>query len=234
MAQDSSTDIPNVAEPTGRWWRICLGVVLAPLTVYRTGNRLVMRLYRWVLSWADSRFGTPALFSLSFAESSFFPIPPDVLQIALSIAKPARSFFYATVSGVGSVLGGVAGWYVGYALWGLLGDFFYAYVPGVTPENFALVQGHYNDNAMLAILASAFTPIPFKVFTIAAGVFDVRIWVLVVASTVGRFGRFYLVAGCIYLFGPSIKALLERYFDWAALLLFALLIGGFVAIKYLF
>ncbi len=192
------------------------------------------RLYDWVLSWADTPYGTPALFGIAFAESSFFPIPPDVLQIALSVSKPRRSFFYAAVSGVGSVFGALLGWLIGFALWGVLAEFFYRYVPGCTPENFAKVGELYRENAFVAILGAAFSPIPYKVFTIAAGVFHeyVPLHVLIVASILGRFGRFMSVALCIYCFGPTIREVLERYFDWAMWTLLALLVAGFVALKW--
>lgn len=192
------------------------------------------RLYHWVLHWAETPYGTPALFGLAFAESSFFPIPPDVLQIALSISKPRRSFYYAIVSGVGSVLGGIAGWLIGFAFWAAVGGFFMDYVPGCTPQNFELVQGLYEKNAFAAILCAAFTPIPYKVFTISAGVFGIPLAVLVAASAIGRFGRFCLVATAIFFFGPSVKALLDKYFELITLALFVLLVGGFLAIKYLF
>lgn len=196
---------------------------------------IVKSLYLWVLHWAETPYGTPALFVLSFAESSFFPIPPDVLQIALSLSKPRRSFYYALVSGVGSVLGGLLGFLIGYALWSGLGGFFTAYVPGCSPENFKYVGSLYQENAFLAILGAAFTPIPFKVFTISAGVFHefVPLTVLIAASTLGRFGRFFAVATCIYLFGPKVKNLLDKYFELAVFVLFALLVGGFFVIKWL-
>jgi membrane protein YqaA with SNARE-associated domain len=192
-------------------------------------------LYLWVLHWADTPYGTPALFLLAFAESSFFPIPPDVLQIALSLSKPRRAFYYAAVSGVGSVLGGLLGWFIGYALWSTLGGFFTTYVPGCSPENVDYVGRLYQQNAFLAILGAAFTPIPYKVFTIAAGIFHeyVSLGVLIAASTLGRFGRFSAVAACIFVFGPSVKSLLEKYFEVVALLLFVLLIGGFLVVKWL-
>jgi membrane protein YqaA with SNARE-associated domain len=197
---------------------------------------LLKRLYLWVLHWADTPYGTPALATISFAESSFFPIPPDVLQIALSVSKPKRSFYYATVSGTASILGGILGWFIGIALWSILGDFFISYVPGCTEENIKTVGKLYHDNAFVAILAAAFTPIPFKVFTIGAGIFHdyVSLGTLIGASILGRFGRFYALGACIYVFGPGIKALLEKYFEVAAALLFVLLIGGFFAIKWLF
>jgi len=194
---------------------------------------LMRRLYLWVLHWADTPYGTPALFLLSFAESSFFPVPPDVLQMALSVSKPRRSFYYAAISGLGSVLGGIAGWLIGFLFWAAVGGFFYAYVPGVTPENFDKVQALYEQNAVLALLGAAFTPIPFKVFTIAAGVFQISLLELIVASSIGRFGRFMLVAVFIYYFGPAVKGLIDKYFGLVTLALFILLIGGFVAIKYI-
>jgi membrane protein YqaA with SNARE-associated domain len=157
---------------------------------------IVKRLYNWVLSWAETPYGTPALFVISFAESSFFPIPPDVLQIALSVAKPKRSYFY-------------------------------------TRENFTKVEAKYNEHAFLAIFGAAFTPVPFKVFTIASGVFEVGLTTLVLASICGRGLRFMSVATAIFFFGPTVKYWLERYFELATILLTVVGVLGFVAIKYL-
>ena len=192
---------------------------------------IVKRMYLWVLHWAETPYGTPALFGLSFAESSFFPIPPDVLQIALSISKPKRSFYYATVSMVASVLGAIVGWYIGYALWAGLGQFFMDYVPGVNQENFDAVEGLYTAYGFLAITMAAFTPLPYKVFTIAAGIFGVSLPVLIVASILGRSARFFSVATCIFFFGPSVKEFIDKYFELATILFTILLIGGFLLIK---
>jgi membrane protein YqaA with SNARE-associated domain len=207
----------------------------APSETAKPRPGLLKSLYRWVLHWADTPYGTPALFLLAFTESSFFPIPPDVLQIALSISKPRRSFYYATVSGVGSVLGALFGWFIGFALWSALGGFFTSYVPGCSPENIEYVGSLYRDNAFLAIFGAAFSPIPYKVFTISAGIFFeyVPLWVLIVASMLGRFSRFFAVAVCVYFFGPSVKTFLDKYFGLATLIFFILLVGGFVLIKWL-
>lgn len=196
---------------------------------------VLRRLYQWVLHWADTPYGTPALVVISFAESSFFPIPPDVLQIALSISRPKRSFYYAAVSTVASVAGGVLGWFIGYALWTAVDGFFYSYVPGITPENVDYVGRLYQENAVLALFGAAFTPIPYKVFTIGAGVFHsyVPLTTLIAVSLVGRSMRFFLVAICIYFFGPKVKAFMERYFEIATLVLFLLVVAGFVLIKFL-
>ena len=198
----------------------------------RRGNWL-RRLYHWVLHWADTPYGTPALALLAFAESSFFPIPPDVLQIALSVGKPRRSFYYAAVSAAASVLGGIAGWYIGHGLWWSVSDFFFSYVPGFTHEHFADVQRLYAENAFWAIFAAAFTPIPYKVFTIGAGVFNVSLQTLIAASALGRSARFFLVATAIFFFGARAKTVLERHFEWMTLLLFALVVAGFLAIRLL-
>ncbi|OGV68758.1 MAG: cytochrome B [Lentisphaerae bacterium RIFOXYB12_FULL_65_16] len=194
---------------------------------------LVRRLYNWTLSWADTPYGAPALAVLSFIESSFFPIPPDVLLIALCFSKPARWFRYALLCSVASVLGGVLGWYIGIAFWDFSSSFFFHYVPGFTPKVFDLVQQKYQANAFLAILTAAFTPIPYKVFTIASGVFDVPLQTLVLASAVGRSGRFFLVAILIRACGTPIRGFLERYFEWACIALFVLALLGFMAIKWL-
>lgn len=194
---------------------------------------IVRRLYLWVLHWADTPYGTPALFALSFAESSFFPIPPDVLQIALSISKPKRSFYYAAVSVVGSVLGAVLGWLIGAFFWESTQQFFYAYVPGVSEQNYLLVSQRYEQYGYLAIILAAFTPIPFKVFTIAAGACKIALPVLIVASLIGRSARFFAVAACIFIFGPGVKQLIDKYFEWATIVFAVLLVGGFLVIKWL-
>ncbi len=196
-------------------------------------RNVIRRLYDWVLHWAETPYGTPALFAISFAESSFFPIPPDVLQIALSVSKPRRSFYYAAVSTVASVLGGIAGWLIGIAIWSAVSSFFFSYVPGFTHENFDKVQLAYEQNAFLAIFAAAFTPIPFKVFTITAGVFQISLLTLITASLLGRAGRFFIVATCIFFFGPKVRGFLEKRLELVTIALFVLMVLGFLAIKYL-
>jgi membrane protein YqaA with SNARE-associated domain len=197
-------------------------------------RNIVRRMYDWVISWADSRYSLAALFGISFAESSVFPIPPDVLQVALSVARPKRSFLYAAVNAAGSVLGGILGWFIGYALWQSVDTFFFNHVPGFTPERFDYVGQRYGEHAFFTIFAAAFTPIPYKVFTIAAGVFhhNVPLHTLVVASLLGRSGRFFLVAAITYAFGARAKQFIERYFEALTILFAVLLIGGFVVLRF--
>lgn len=192
---------------------------------------LIRRLYDWTLSWAHRPGGTWALFGIAFVESSFFPIPPDVLLLALCVGAPKRSFWFALVSSAGSVLGGMFGYFIGATAWHVLHGWFIPYV--FSQELFINVQQLYQGNAFVAVLTAAFTPIPYKVFTVAAGVFDVNFWTLVSASVVGRSARFFLVGGFLYLFGPPVKTLLEKYFDWFAWGLLAVGIAGFVALKFI-
>lgn len=192
---------------------------------------IIRRLYDWTLGWADRPGGTWALFVIAFIESSVFPVPPDVLLLALCVGSPKKSFRFALVCSAGSVLGGMAGYVIGFAAWHSVKDLFIPYV--FSQAAFDKVQQLYQGNAFAAILTAAFTPIPYKVFTIAAGVFDVNFWTLVLASIVGRSARFFMVGGVIYLFGAPVKTLIEKYFDWFAWALLALGIAGFVAVKYL-
>ena len=192
---------------------------------------LFRRLYDWTLSWAESRWGPAALAGLAFLESSVFPVPPDPLLMALSLGKPAKSFRFASICTVGSVLGGIAGYALGYWLWQAVDRLFFAYVPGFTPENFAYVKGKYDENAFLAIFAAALTPIPYKVFTIASGVFAVGLDVLVTASVAGRGLRFFAVAGLLRWLGLPAKRFIDRYFEWLTLLFFVLLALGFWALR---
>jgi membrane protein YqaA with SNARE-associated domain len=191
------------------------------------------RLYLWVLHWADTKYGVPALVVLAFVESSFFIIPPDVLLIALCMGAPKRSLKFAIACSLASVAGGVLGYYIGFALYEEIGR---RIIETLHYEAaFAKVGTLYGENAFLAIVTAAFTPIPYKVFTIAAGVFheQVSLWTLVGASLIGRSGRFFLVAGAIYFFGPPVKRLLDRYLEIFTVIFMVLLIGGFVLVKFL-
>ncbi|MFZ5806589.1 MAG: YqaA family protein [Verrucomicrobiota bacterium] len=196
---------------------------------------VLRRLYNWTLSWADTKYGLWALIGLSFIESSFFPIPPDVLLIALCFSKPKKWATYAFWCSVASVLGGMLGWWIGKELWTLVGHYFFSYLGavGFTTENFDKVQAMYQQYGFVAVLAAAFTPIPYKIFTIASGVFNFSFWGLVLASALGRSARFFLVAGFIRVGGPKIKPALEKNFEWAISIAFALGVLGFLAIKWI-
>jgi membrane protein YqaA with SNARE-associated domain len=192
--------------------------------------KILKRLYDWVLHWADTPYGTPALFVLAFAESSFFPVPPDVLLIALSLSIPKKAFRYAVVCTMGSVLGGMLGFYIGYAFWGLAKEIIFTYA---NQQSFDAVRDYFIRYEAWAIAAAGFTPIPYKVFTISAGFFRVDFAVFVIASLLARGARFFLVAWLFYSFGPPIKSFIERYFNILTIAFMALLVGGFIVLKFL-
>lgn len=193
--------------------------------------RMFRRLYDWVLRWANRPHALLALFLLAVAESSFFPIPPDVLLIAMALAAPGRSFRYAGLCTVGSVLGGVIGYGIGLVLIDSIGMPILTFY-GAT-DKYEYIRVLYDRYDAWAVGIAGFTPIPYKVFTIAAGAFKINFWVFVLASIAGRAGRFFLVAALIYHFGPSIKGFIDRYFNILTIVFFALLILGFIVVKYL-
>ena len=190
----------------------------------------IRSVYDWVLGWADSPYGPLALFLLALVEASVFFIPPDVLLIALSIGLPKRGLFFAAICTAGSVVGGLIGYYIGWQLYELIGrtiiDFYNA------GEAFQRVGELYNANLTLALGTAGFTPIPYKVFTIAAGAFAVPVVPFVVISAVSRGARFFLVAGLIRLWGPQIRAFIDRYFNLLTVLFVVVLVLGFVVLKY--
>jgi membrane protein YqaA with SNARE-associated domain len=183
-------------------------------------------LVEWVVSWAQSPAGSTALFLIAFAESSFFPIPPDLLLIAMALIKPEAAFVLALICSVGSVLGGMLGYLIGW-LGGrpLLHRIF-------SESKINVVKNAFEKYEVWAIAVAGFTPIPYKVFTISAGTFEIPFRPFVAVSAVSRSARFFLVAGAIYFWGESVKYLLEKYFNWFTLIFMVLLIGGFVLVKY--
>lgn len=200
---------------------------------YRGIFGLIRRMYDWTLSWAESKWGPAALGAIAFTESSFFPVPPDPLLMALTLGKPKRAMYFAALCTVCSVLGGIFGYFIGLYLWGALDQFFFGYVPGFTEKNFRFVEAKYQENAFLAIFAAAFTPIPYKVFTVASGVFHTGLAVLISASVLGRGTRFFLVAGLLRWIGEPAKHFVDRYFNLLTIAFFVLLALGFWVVKYL-
>lgn len=192
----------------------------------------IRRLYDWVLHWAETPYGSLALIILAFAESSFFPVPPDVLLIALAISIPRRSFFYALETSIASVVGGMFGYYIGLALMDFIGwriiDFYNA------RALFTELFKTFNEYNFWAVLIAAITPIPYKVFTISAGAANANFVVFMLASIIGRSIRFFAVGSLIFIFGERIKNFIDKYFNWLSIVFVVLLIGGFLLIKYVF
>jgi len=200
------------------------------------------RLYDWTLAWAYRPTAAVALFVLSFAESSFFPIPPDVLLMPLVLGNRTKWLRYASLCSLASVMGALFGFFIGWQLWTAgVDDFFFKYVPGFTPEVFDRVSGLYEQYNFWIVFTAGFTPIPFKVITVTAGVFGTGptvenpalfFAVFVVAAAVSRSARFFIVSGLMWKFGPKITPFIDRYFNWLALAFTVLLVGGFVVIKF--
>lgn len=200
----------------------------------------IKNIYQWVLNWAQSPYGAIALFILAFAESVFFPIPPDVLLIALALGAAAKSFRYALICTIGSVTGAFVGYAIGYYAWITAGgeftgfaNFFFNNIPGFTVSLFNNIKELFIEWDFWIIFTAGFTPIPYKVFTITSGVFELNLVMFFIASLISRGARFFLIAFLIWKFGPDIKRFIDRYFNMLALGFTVILIGGFVAIKYL-
>jgi membrane protein YqaA with SNARE-associated domain len=193
---------------------------------------VIRRLYHWTISWADRPGGTWALFLIAFAESSFFPIPPDVLLLALVFGAREKWAKYALVCTAGSVLGGIAGWLIG---WGLAESVAKPILGFFDPDGHtqAQIQTWYAEYGFWGILIAAITPIPYKVFTVASGLFHYNLPLLIVASIIGRGFRFFVVAAIIRIFGPKIRPYIEKHLEWWFLAFGILLVGGLFAIKFL-
>lgn len=184
-----------------------------------------------MLKWADSKWGTAALFILAFTEASFFPVPPDVLLIALCLGKPSRSFRYALVCLAGTVAGATFGYAIGHWAWSAVDHLF---IPAIfSQEAFDSVGAVYDKWNFWAVFTAGFTPIPYKIFTIAAGVFNINFWMFIIASIVGRGMRFFLLGWMIWKFGAPIKSFIDKYFNWIVIAFTVLLIGGFLLVRYL-
>lgn len=188
------------------------------------------RIKAWTEGAAQRPGATWILFAIAFAESSFFPIPPDVLLIALAMLVPKKAFWNALVCSFGSVLGGMFGYFIGYEFFELIGQPIINFY-GVQAQ-YDAVQVLFQDNAFVSVAIAGFTPIPYKVFTIAGGAFRIDFGTFVLASALSRPARFFLVAGLFYWFGPKIKPFIDKYFEWLTLAFMVLLIGGFVVIRY--
>jgi len=245
------------------------------------------RLYDWVVHFAHTKHGIVALFLLSFAESSFFPVPPDVLLAPLALGAPKKWFRFALACSVASVLGGIFGYIIGISLWAGVGDFFHDYVPGFSRDKIVLQSGveltgmvskqslkvmpvikvmpvypivltgidgverrineaeikniHlnaftkigalYSQHDWIIVAIAGFTPLPYKVITITAGVFKINFLIFFIASALSRSARFFLVAGLFGWKGEKIRPFVEKYFNWLSLAFVIMLIGGFAVLK---
>ena len=191
------------------------------------------RIYDWTLSLAEKKLAGLWLGLLSFAEASFFPIPPDVLLIPLCLGRLRKAFRFALICSVASVLGGLAGYAMGAFAWDGLSLWFFQYVPGFTEEKFARIQEWYAEWGWPLVFLAGFSPIPYKIFTIASGVLGMALLPFILASAVSRSARFFLVAALVAKFGEPMKEKIDKHFNLLALVFGLLLVGGFLALKFL-
>lgn len=188
------------------------------------------RLYDWILSFADRPTGHRALFLVAFSESFFFPVPPDILLIPLAVGAPRRALWFSTISTVGSLLGAIVGYWLGFQFYEIVGkqvvDFYAA------SEQFGEVQNLFQEWDAVAVAVAGFTPIPFKVFTISAGLFKINLWTFLLATLLSRGVRFFLVGGLIAWCGPGIQIFIDRHFNYLTVLFVILTVAGFLILRY--
>lgn len=199
-------------------------------------NTMIKRLYNWVLSWSDSRWGWLALFIIALFEANWFPLPPDVLLIALCLGATKKSFRFATICLTGSILGAALGYCIGHFLWmtpagepTAIANFFYENIFSI--ESFNNVGNLYDKYNFWIVFTAGFTPLPFKLFTIAGGMFDINFVMFIIASTVSRGMRFFLIGWLIWRYGAPIKSFIDKYFNLLATL-FTVILIGFTALAF--
>ena len=192
---------------------------------------MMKQTYDWMMRMASDRRAPHALFWVSFAESSFFPIPPDVMLIPMIMAERAKAWFFAALATVSSVLGGIAGYAIGYFFIDTVGRPILEFYGKA--EGFEAFKQLFNDYGVWILIIKGMTPIPYKVLTITAGVTHMAFVPFIVASIVARAMRFFLVAALLYWFGPPIKEFIERRLSLVTSVFVVVLVGGFVVLKYL-
>ena len=192
----------------------------------------IRALYDWVFSLARHRYANSALFGISFAESSFFPIPPDVMLIPMVLAKRQKWIFYAGLCTVASILGAFLGYYIGAVLYDTIGKPILAFYG--KEDAFGKISNWYNIYGGWGVLLAAVTPFPYKVITIFSGATGLNLIVFTLVSVIGRGLRFFIVSGLLYKFGEPIRLFIEKRLGLMFTVGVILLIGGFVAVKYLF
>jgi membrane protein YqaA with SNARE-associated domain len=192
---------------------------------------MLRRLYDWTMSLAAGRHAPAALAAVSFAESSFFPIPPDVMLIPMILARRARAWFFAALATASSVIGGIFGYMIGYFLFEAIGMPILNFYHG--QDAFAEFAKLFADYGVWIIIIKGMTPIPYKILTIAAGVAHMELIPFILASILARALRFFIVAALLYFFGEPIRKFIEERLTLVTTVFVALLVGGFIAVKFL-
>ncbi len=189
------------------------------------------RLYNWTLDKANHKNAKWYLSLTSFAESSFFPIPPDILLIPMALASKTKAIFFAFICTFSSVLGGILGYAIGYYFYNTIGIYIVEFYH--LENSFSIFENYYNEFGMLIVLGAGITPFPYKFITIASGVFGLNIFLFIFVSIIGRGFRFYLIAILLYFFGEKIKLIIDRYFNVLTIVFFILLVGSVFIIRFL-
>lgn len=189
------------------------------------------RLYEWTLLQARGGHAERALFWVAFIESSFFPVPPDILLMAMVLSHRSKWFRYLLICSTGSVLGGIAGYLIGMGVWEVVHGWFFAHV--FSEQIFEKVRHLYVEYDFWIVFVAGFTPIPYKVFTITAGVAAISFPRFVLASLISRSARFFLVSYLLHRYGDRVRRFIEKYFNLLTILFTVLLVGGFFVLKVL-
>jgi len=194
-------------------------------------SAMLKNLYDWLMRLAGHRHAQWYLSVISFVESSVFPLPPDAMLIPMTLAKPQNAWRYATICTIASVLGGLLGYYIGYALFDTLGQWILSAYH--LDDKFFEFQQKFNEWGLPIVFFAGLTPFPYKVVTLMSGVTEMALPTFIAASVVSRGIRFYLVCGLLYWLGEPMRAFIEKYLGWLTLAAGVALVGGFAAIKYL-
>ncbi len=199
-------------------------------------NSILKKLYNWILGWSESPYGSIALFIIALSESIFFPLPPDILLIALAIGSQTKAYKFALICTLGSLCGATIGYLIGNFIWyGPYGisDYFYNHFSSFSEQSFNNIKTYYENYGFLIIITAGFTPLPYKLITISSGAFKISFTLFILASTISRSARFFLISFLINKYGHSIRYFIEKYFNILSVLLISLIIIIYLTIKFI-
>ena len=199
--------------------------------------KYIRMLYNWVLTWAYSPYGPLALILISFTEAIIFPIPPDILLIALAISSRTKAFYYAFLCSISSILGGICGYYIGYYFWWdhgaytQIAEFFFHYIPNFSKDAFIAIQDKYRKFDLMIIFTAGFTPLPYKIFSISAGINNISFPIFLLSTIISRSARFFLLSFLIFNYGEKIKDFIDYYFNLLTVIFILLFIGFYILLN---
>ena len=192
-------------------------------------NKLVRKIYDYVINLSSSKHALAWLFAISFVESSFFPIPPDIMLIPMILATPKQAWKIAGVCTIASVIGAYLGYIIGFYFFTLIAEpllQFYGYL-----DKFNEFKNLYSEYGAWIVFGAGITPFPYKIITIASGVVHLNLVVFTVASVIARGLRFFVIAWLLKVYGEKMRLFIEKNLGWLSVLFLLLLVGGFLLIK---